>query len=805
MRILGVDWQLDVRYREKSFSGRVRIEIEDAPIPLELDAEKLEIGTATLDGRPVSLLADPQRRRLSLAGVPPGRHTLEIAYRGRAESDSLVGMYVAPAGSSYVLTTMSFPTGSRRLLPSFEHPAVKAVYRLTLTTDAEDQVIFNTAPQSTRTVSGRKEWTFAPTPRMSAYLLYLGVGPFDLLSINRGARQVRVAASPGRAAAGQFAAERAHELLAAYEDYYNVPYPLPKLDLVALENFWAGAMENWGAITGRAELFLLDGSTSLNQRREALATISHEIAHQWFGDLVTNAWWDDFWLNESFATFVGYRIIERRFPEEDAEKAMILRWISTGYDLDSLRSTHPIHVPVDSPEELGEHADAVTYGKGAAVLRMIESYIGDAAFRHGVADYLRRFGYANAKAEDLWDALGRASEKPVAAIMREWITRPGHPVVHLRWEGGQLRMRQERFLKDGAHVPGVWPIPLRLRDATGERSVLLDREELAVDGLSRHGLRVDPGRKSFVRIHLDGPMLDEQLGEFPRLDPVDQWGAVTDLAALTFSLEVPFERFLALLDRAGAVSDDLAVRALLARLGEMRLAAHGIPEFEDAARRFLTLQVDRVGVDPRPGEPESSRVLRGALAIARSRYDPAFAGQLAGRYGEYDALPSDLQGAVATAYARIGSGVAFDELIARLRRTSSNSGRDRLTRAMGAIEDGPALRRALDLGGTADVPSSALYVLMLSAASNLAGGSTFFDWFVERAPSITEMWSGTPLMSLFLTQSMAAMGVDRADAVRAFFADHTPPDAIAGARAGLEDLALTTRLRQALLDRRPVR
>ena len=272
--------------------------LEDPPDPLIVDSERLEIVSATVDGRTVPFRSDPSRCRLEFDGLPTHPCRLAISYRGSADPNSLVGLYVSPSGDRYALTTMLFPTGSRRLLPTFEVPSVKTVYRLTLTTEPEVRSIFNTPMESERIADGRRETRFAPTPPMSAYLLYLGIGPFDTITVPGHPWTVTVAAPPGRAEAGRFCAERASLFLAAYEEYFGIPYPLPKLDLVALENFWAGAMENWGAIAFRENLLLVDPNTTLRERRVDLQVLAHEIAHQWFGNLVTPSAWQDFWLNE---------------------------------------------------------------------------------------------------------------------------------------------------------------------------------------------------------------------------------------------------------------------------------------------------------------------------------------------------------------------------------------------------------------------------------------------------------------------------------------------------------------------------
>ncbi len=798
LEVRRVEWDLDVRYAEKTFSGRVRISFDQAPDPLVIDSLRLDVEETRLDGAPVDLVVDPARATLTLEHPPPGPHVLEIRYRGAVQSDSLVGMYTAPAGTRYVLTTMLFPSGSRTLLPSFEHPAVKTVYQLVLTTEPDLHVVFNTPATGQRSVGGRTEWTFAPTPRMSAYLLYLGIGPFDTLTVPGGRWSATVAASPGRASAGRYAAERATEILAAYEEYYGVPYPLPKLDMIALENFWAGAMENWGAIAYRDDILLVDGTTSVRLRRRILSTLAHEIAHQWFGNLVTNAWWDDFWLNESFATFVGYAILHRRYPAEEVWKERLVRWTSPALEMDALTSTHPVHVPVVSADELGENADSVTYGKGAAVLRMVEAYLGEETFRRGISLYLTRHQYANARADDLWNALAEVANQPVGRILAPWITRPGYPLVRVRWANGELVLRQERFRTDGSRTDDLWPIPLRVRTSSGEQALLFDGRELRLPRPSPEGLRIDPDRPGFFRLLYEGALFDRMLESLPSMAPPDQWGFVTDLDAFVDAELEPFDRLLQLYRVAEQFTDDLPISEIVSSLGDLRVPASGVPKFESAARRFLRVQRERVGLEARPGESESQVVLRETLLASSVRFDPDFARHWAPRYQDFDRLPPALRGSAAVAFAKVGGAEAFEELVRRLRTTELGGERTQMLQALAELEDPATLRRAFDLIPSPGVTPSGAYVLLLSASTNPDAGPVLFDWLREKMSPLSEMWVGSPLLSEFLHGGMIGIGRDREAEVRGYFADHLPAEASAGARYGLEMLGLAMRLRRSL-------
>ncbi|MGP8158204.1 MAG: M1 family metallopeptidase [Thermoplasmata archaeon] len=796
MRITGVDWWLDLRYREKSFTGKVSMEVEGATDPLVVDSAQLTIDSATLDSRPAPFREDAAKGVLEFAGISSQPHRLEITYRGAADPHSLVGLYVSPSGPEYCLTTMMFPTGSRRLLPTFEHPTVKTVYRLVLTVDEDVKAVFNTALRSERPVGGRKELTFDPTPPMSAYLLYLGVGPFDTITVPGNRWSVTVAASPGRAAAGRFSAERATELLAAYEEYYHTPYPLPKLDLIALENFWAGAMENWGAIAFRENMVLVDRTTSVRDRRINLLVLAHEIAHQWFGNLVTPVWWDDFWLNESFATFVGHRIVSRRYPEEDPWSTFLANYVLLALDQDSLSSTHPIKVPVSSPEALGEISDSITYGKGAAVLRMIEAYLGEETFRDGVSRYLAKHRYANARAEDLWAALGEVSDRPVGQVMTEWITRPGYPIIHAQWAGGRLTLRQERFRADGAASPGLWPIPLRVASASGVVTTLFEGAELTLGASSPKGLRIDPGRTAFARVHYDPALFDQMMEEFPSMAPVDQWGLVVDSQAFVYAGLVPLGAFLKLVRAGTSLTEELPVRSLVTALSDLFRPLYDAPAFLSTSREFLRAQLQTVGLEARPNEPDSRGLLRELLAVGLTRVDSGFTQELAPRFADFDGLPAELRGPVANSYAADRGSAAFDPLVARLRSTTRDTERVQMVQALAAFREPMLLRQALDLIPSPGVTPSGALDLLLATSVNPVGGRELFDWYCRHEKSLSEMWAGTPLLSLFLRISLAWSGIDQEEEVKRYFADHTPPDATMAVQQGLESLSLAMRLRR---------
>src|SRR5438093_4991706 len=395
------DLFLDVDFESLKFSGRVGINIDSAA-DVKLDAVDLKVTSAKANNRNVSF-----KQHGNVVEIQTGRISglLEVEYSGKV-SESLTGFYKAPYGENYGLSTHFEAAHARRLLPCVDHPAYKADFKLTVRTRSDLSVISNMPLESEKKEGNKKIISFQKTPKMSTYLLYLGIGKFEEDTSRHNKTELYAASvvrPDGKIKTG-LAFEAAQKSLEFYEKYFGIPYDLPKLHMIAVPEFAYGAMENWGAITFREILLHADKDTSTSTKKSIAEVIAHEIAHMWFGDLVTMKWWDDLWLNESFATFMAYKVVDWAYPHwkiwqdfvESKEGALAA---------DALVNTHPIYSEVKSPAEATELFDVITYEKGCAVLRMAERYLGEDAFGRGIRRYIRRFKNGNAQGADLWQAL----------------------------------------------------------------------------------------------------------------------------------------------------------------------------------------------------------------------------------------------------------------------------------------------------------------------------------------------------------------------------------------------------------------
>ncbi|MBY0402139.1 M1 family metallopeptidase, partial [Myxococcota bacterium] len=450
-------FELDPRRRDFRGEARYAIQLDRATDTLELHAAELVVSGALVrvDGKAIRARVEWEKKRevvrLRFARkLAAGAIRLELGFRGRVRRD-LRGLYRSADDESPWLATQLCPTDARRFFPAFDEPAIKLRYRIAATVPADATVLSN-APIEFEEEAGRGRRTvhFQPTPPLSAYLVALAVGPFEASpALHVGPTPIRVYTLPGRQNLASFAREAAAESLARLERWFELPHPYPKLDLLALPDFAFGAMENAGAVFFRDSVLLLDAAeASPAELFRSAETIAHELSHMWFGNLVTMAWWNDLWLNESFATWMAYEILDGWQPDWRVWPAFAHRR-EEALEQDALATSHPIAPPVRDAKEAHENFDAITYTKGASVLRMLENYLGSERFREGVQLYLRRHRERAATASDLWSALAEVCDEPIEKIVAPWMLQTGFPLVHVarRNDGDRdvVVLEQERF------------------------------------------------------------------------------------------------------------------------------------------------------------------------------------------------------------------------------------------------------------------------------------------------------------------------------------------------------------------------
>ena len=438
----------------------------------------------------VSLDSDKQQATFTFASkfpngeLPAGKVELAIAYTGTM-NDNLRGFYLSKTAKRSYAVTQFEATNARRAFPSFDEPAFKATFDISLTVDAGDTVISNRNVITDKPAgAGLHTLTFAMTPRMSTYLVAFLVGHFKCVSGESDGTPIRACATPGQEEKGRFAVAVAEYVLHYYNRYFGIKYPMPKLDMIGIPDFEAGAMENFGAITYRETLFLLNEKTaSLHDKEAVTSVVAHEMAHQWFGDMVTMQWWDNLWLNEGFASWMSSKPIMEWHPEWHRSQEKV-RMLAQVLDLDAAPTTHAIRAKADTPSEIDRMFGDISYGKGSAVLTMVENYLGEETFRQGVHTYLVSHLYANATAEDFWNIQKATSHKPVDKIMESFVAQPGVTLITLTGDGkATIDAIQSRFYLDPSLRPRsvganktktqTWTIPICYKSRVGPNCRLL--------------------------------------------------------------------------------------------------------------------------------------------------------------------------------------------------------------------------------------------------------------------------------------------------------------------------------------------
>ena len=619
---------------EHRFSGTVSVEAEvmETTNELRCNVADLELSEVMIDGveAPYTIDEDSEQLIVDLGqDRSPGDITFSASFSGEL-NDTLKGFYRSTFtdddGVEHTIGTTQFQsTDARRAFPCWDEPDMKATFAITLVIDPQFTAVSNGAETGrSERDGGLVAVEFAKTMKMSTYLVAFVVGPLEISETRfAGDVPVRIVHRPGKGHLTTFALDVAVAALEYFEEYYGIAYPTDKLDMIALPDFAMGAMENLGCVTYREILLLVDPESATQPELQNVAdVINHELAHMWFGDLVTMGWWNGIWLNEAFATFMEMKATDNFRPEWQ-------RWTSFGisrsaaFDIDSLESTRPIEFPVISPADAEGMFDLLTYEKGAAVVRMLEQWLGEDTFRDGIRHYLNTHAYGNTETHHLWDALEATAGRPVTAAMETWIFQGGYPVIEVEGE----HICQRRFTYSGQGDAATWSVPVQVRDDTGAVTTVElhdDRTELPMAAASL--VTFNNAGNGFYRVKLDSDRLvalgTQGVGDLPA---VERFGLLDDTWTMTLAGETDLAAFLGLLS-GYRTEDDVSVwqRAIgalgfidhVAAAGDRDSLGERVDELISGAR-------ERLGAEPSSDESDRTSQLRGTLLNAAGTLTPA--------------------------------------------------------------------------------------------------------------------------------------------------------------------------------------
>jgi aminopeptidase N len=722
--------------RALTFSGRAVIDV-DVQTPTDtitLNALDLDIASARLDDvREAVVMLDPQAQVATLQFQNPvaaGPHHLTFDYRGKIAT-SPAGLfavdYDTATGMRRMLATQFEVGEARRFAPMWDEPSAKATFALEVLIPKGDSAYSNMPVATTSVEGGKRRVRFATTPRMSSYLLYLSVGELDRISQSVAGVDVGVVTRKGASSSGRFALAAAVEILPWYNEYFGTPYPLPKLDLIAVPSSSPSyaAMENWGAILYFEPYLLVDPRlSSQSDRQNVFSVVAHEVAHMWFGDLVTMEWWDDLWLNEGYANWMADKVEGALHPERKPLLQVVNGSWQRALRLDASPATHPVVQRIDSVDAANQAFDAIAYDKGSAVVRMVEDTLGESGFREGIRRYMKQYAYGNATTDQLWAELAAATGRPVTEIAHDLTLQPGVPLVSVATtpcaEGhASVTLSQGRF-ETGAKAAQrlTWRIPVRLKSLrTGAtKDVLLGKDgapsTTMIDGCGP--VVINSGQAGYFRTRYPDADLAVLAAEFSKAAEIDRLGLLNDTWARGEAGELPVTSYLELARAVTSDSDPVILIQLADTLTRIDKLFDGSAEqraWRTFARERLQPAFVRVGWVPVRGETETAAVLRERLILALGRFDdPAVLAEARTRFARsrtsLAALPAAIREAAISVVARHADRVTWNELLTRAKAATEPIEKQRLFEALGLALDPALVSRALALSLSGAVPTA---------------------------------------------------------------------------------------------------
>ncbi|KAI9588021.1 puromycin-sensitive aminopeptidase isoform X1 [Glossina fuscipes] len=697
----------------------------------------------------------------------------------------------------YAGVTQFEATDARRCFPCWDEPAIKATFDVKLIVP-EDRVALSNMPivKEEKLGSGLRRVSFDRTPIMSTYLVAVVVGEYDYVEgKSEDGVIVRVFTPIGKKEQGLFALEVATKVLPYYKSYFNIAYPLPKMDLIAISDFSAGAMENWGLVTYRETFVLVDPKhTSLMRKQSIALTVGHEIAHQWFGNLVTMEWWTHLWLNEGYASFVEFLCVNHLFPEYDIWTQFVTDMYTRALELDSLKNSHPIEVPVGHPCEIDEIFDEISYNKGASVIRMLHDYIGEADFRKGMNVYLTRHQYKNTCTEDLWAALQEASSKPVAEVMSTWIKLKGFPVVSVereQLEGNSclLRLQQTKFTADGSKPEEdyTWVIPITISTSNNPKfiaSTFLMKEkcmEVVVNDVRPDDwIKINPGTVGYYRTRYSNGMLEKLTPAVKNMElpPLDRLGLINDMFAMVQAGQASTAEALQLIDSYRNETNYTVWTAITNSLSNLYiLISHTdlMDYFNKYGEKLYCPVAERLGWETRENENHLDTLLR-SLVLSRlvSYRCKDVVTEAQQRFEDHAngvrSIPADLRSTCYKAVLQDGDEAIFEKMLSLYRATDLHEEQDRISRALGCISNVDLLRKVIDFAMSGEVRAQDSVFIIVAVAVNPKGRDMAWQFFKDNHQKLLEQYQGGFLLARlikYITENFASE--ERAVEVEEYF------------------------------------
>lgn len=754
--------------------------------------------------------------------LPHGEGVLQMGYEGTL-NDRMKGFYRSTYkhnGEKKNMAVTQFEAAdARRCFPCWDEPAFKATFKMTLEVPSDHTALSN-MPITKEEVNGKvKRLFYQESPIMSTYLVAVVVGLFDFIeAYTTDGIMVRVYSQFGKSNQGKFALDVAVKTLDLYREYFAVPYALPKLDMIAIPDFAAGAMENYGLVTYREIDLLYDERHSAAANKQRVATVvAHELAHQWFGNLVTMEWWTHLWLNEGFATWVSYLAADSLFPEWKIWTQFLDDTVS-GLRLDALAESHPVEVDIKHASEIDEIFDAISYSKGASLIRMLQYFLGAECFQKSLASYVKRFSFSNAKTEDLWNVLEEESGEPVTLLMNSWTKQQGYPVVHAALKDGKLILEQSHFLASGSTGVGEWIVPITLcccSYAIQKKFLLKTKsEQIDVSHLLDCSFtnNEDSGRCSWIKFNVDQTgfyrvKYDGELEtgiryavENNKLSPTDRFGILDDSYSLCMASKQSLSSLLSLMTAYREEPEYTVISHLITvSYKVIYMIADANPELSDDIKQFaislLQHSAERLGWDPKEGESHLDAMLRGEILTALVQFGHSVTrDEGLKRFNAFlndrdtSLLPPDTRYAAYVAVIKTVDKTnkhGYDSLLRIYRGTDLSQEKTRILSCLASSSDPDIVLEALNFVLSSEVKNQdAIYAL---AGISRAGREVAWKWLKDNWGYISKTWGSGFMITRFVSSVVSSFSSDEmADEIGEFFASKVTPAISRTLRQSLE-------------------
>ena len=750
------------------FAGNISIDIKiDIKIKtININSSELIINSCQLSSKhgrvfdPKSISENKESETISIKfdqEILPGDYILFISYNGIL-NDKLRGFYRSQykdtkGSTKYLATTQFEPTDARKAIPCWDEPKFKSNFKLRLIIPDNLEAISNMPILSTNVIGDKKIIEFAETPTMSTYLLAFIIGELSCIErLTADGTLMRIWTTKDKESLGEFALEVSCNLLKYFNEYFSIPYPLPKLDHIAIPDFAAGAMENWGAITYRENALLVDPNKSSSMTKQNVANIiSHEMAHMWFGDLVTMNWWNDLWLNESFASWMGDKAVDHLFPEWEVWNQFITYDTHEAFNLDGLENSHPIEQEVNNPGEIGQLFDAISYSKGASLLRMIESFIGADIFRKGISNYLMKNAFSNATTKDLWVALSEASGKPISEIMESWTNQTGYPWINanIKLDSNteiKIEVEQKQFLisniiEQKSNLSQLWHIPLNIQTPLSsketrtsfnkEKELLTIAKDTKLNNPTANWVKINPEQTGFFRVNYNDnnwESLHNAIAE-KLLPPADRVGLQNDAFSLSKSGLIPITRFLNMCSAYKGETNAIVWQDLCSNLKSI---GHQLSNtsHEKAFNMFVGSLLDsiklKVNWTPTKSDKHLDMILRTTVLNALGENgDADTISKANGIFQEYcktgKPIDPNIKSTVYSLIAKEGDQDIYDKLWQLQKDTELEEERVRILRSMTCFSDKTLLQNLLEKSLTDEIRYHNTIGIVVGIGNNSSG------------------------------------------------------------------------------------